>query len=132
MNNESEIAAIADYLNTTLSGHPAASTLLPLTTSNLLEKVHDGILFCYLINTLSKQGPVINEATLKLQKPTLFHKLDHNNKALDGAGKIHLEIVNIRAENIVEMKEATIIGFMNQVVRQRPKEKVAQSYQKRE
>lgn len=34
----------------------------------------------------------------------IFHKLDHNNRAIDGARKIGLEIVNIRAEGIVEKK----------------------------
>ena len=101
MNNDSDLTAISDYLNIALASHPSASNILPTQTSNVLEKLSDGLLLCYLVNTLSKKGNVIEESTLKVNRPTMFHKLDHTNKALDSAKKIGLEIVNIRADHVV-------------------------------
>lgn len=46
--------------------------------------------------------------------------MDQVNKALDAAKKVGLNIVNIRAEFIVEKKENTILGLFNQIKRQRP------------
>lgn len=62
---------------------------------------------------------------LKVTRLDYFNKLEHANKAIDSAKKIGLEIVNIRAEHIVDMKEASVIGLMNQIMRQCPKEKPA-------
>ena len=121
MNNDSELQRISDYLNVALASHQGAASILPTDSSNVLEKLSDGLLLCFLVNTLSKKGPVIDEASLKTQRPTIFHKLDHSNKAIEGAKNIGLEIVNVRAESIVEMKETAVLGLMNQIMRQCPR-----------
>ena len=54
MDNNSELQTISEYLNGILAAHPAASALLPVEPSNVLDKLHDGLLLCYLMNTLSK------------------------------------------------------------------------------
>ena len=104
MDNSSDLLAISNYLNVALESHPSTVNILPTDSSNVLEKLNDGLLLCYLINTLSKKGTIIDEGTLRIQRPTLFHKLDHCNKALEGAKKIGLQIVNIQAQGIVDMK----------------------------
>ena len=90
MNNDSDLTAISDYLNIALANHSGASSILPTETSNVLEKLSDGLLLCFLVNTLSKKGEVIEEKTLKVNRPTMFHKLDHANKAIESARKIGL------------------------------------------
>lgn len=69
---------------------------------------------------MSTDKPVINESLLKKSKPTLFHKLDQVNKALEGAKAIGLNLVNARAQSIVEMKENIVLGMFNQIIRQKP------------
>lgn len=46
--------------------------------------------------------------------------MDQVNQALEAAKKVGLNLVNIRAEFIVEKKENTIIGLFNQIKRQKP------------
>ena len=59
MNNDSELTAISDYFNVALADHSGASNILPTQASNILEKLSDGLLLCYLMNSLSKKGNVI-------------------------------------------------------------------------
>lgn len=72
------------------------------------------------MNCVSTIGPVIKESELKRTKATLFHKMDQVNQALEAAKKVGLNIVNVRAEFIVEKKENAILGLFNQIKRQRP------------
>ncbi len=57
---------------------------------------------------------------MKKTKATLFHKMDQVNQALDAAKRVGLNLVNVRAEFIVEKKENVIIGLFNQIKRQKP------------
>lgn len=74
---------------------------MPVTESTLVEALHDGVILSYIVNCLSKTGPLINESQLKKSKATVFHKLDQVNKALDVTKKVGLNLVNVRAEFIV-------------------------------
>lgn len=69
---------------------------------------------------MSSSGEVVKESSLRKSKATLFHKLDQVNKALEGAKKVGLNLVNARAESIVEQKENIILGMFNQIMRQKP------------
>ncbi len=118
-----------------LSEYEPIAFRLPVTSDNILEQFSDGALFCALINVLATKQlgqELIPMNSIKLEKATIFHKMDNINKALEGAKTLGLTIVNVRAEAIVEEKEAAILGLLNQLARQRPGDKKTSSKQQPE
>lgn len=99
--SKAEKDEVADYVNKTLENYGPAATLLPISSDNLAQALHDGVIISYIVNCLSKKGPVINENELRKTKATVFHKLDQVNKALDSFKSVGLNIINIRAQYIV-------------------------------
>jgi hypothetical protein len=69
-------------VNSTLSDYPAAAHLLPINTTNCIEALHDGRLFCYLMNCISESGPMVREDHLLKTKVNIFDKIGYANKAL--------------------------------------------------
>ncbi len=56
---------------------------------------------------------------------TIFHKMDQVNRALNAAKQAGIQIVNVRAEFIVEKRESALLGLFNQITRQKPREIVS-------
>ncbi|CAH3045459.1 unnamed protein product [Porites lobata] len=119
--SEAERVAFVDWINTALKDDKEAQAYLPINpaTSDVFEKMKDGIILCKMIN-LSVPDTVDERAINKPQsgKSLSIYKIHENmTLALNSARSIGCNIVNIGAEDLEKGKPHLVLGVLWQIIR---------------
>ncbi|EDO40382.1 predicted protein [Nematostella vectensis] len=117
--SKEEQVAFADWINSSLKEDESVHKYLPIDasedSSDLYEKVKDGILLCKMIN-LSAPGTIDERV---INKPPLKVFTIHENQTLviNSALAIGCNLVNIGAGDLAEGKKHLVLGVLWQVIR---------------
>ncbi|KAJ7392218.1 hypothetical protein OS493_013594 [Desmophyllum pertusum] len=119
--SDAERVAFVDWINTALQDDTEAKAYLPMNpvTSELFEKMNDGIILCKMIN-LSVPDTVDERAINKPKsgKSLSIYKIHENmTLALNSASSIGCNIVNIGAEDLEKGKPHLVLGVLWQIIR---------------
>lgn len=119
--SEAERVAFVDWMNSALKEDVEACVYLPINpaTSDVFEKIKDGILLCKMIN-LSAPDTIDERAVNKAKagKALSIYKIHENMMlALNSARAIGCNIVNIGAEDLEKGKAHLVLGVLWQIIR---------------
>ncbi|XP_015761082.1 PREDICTED: plastin-3-like [Acropora digitifera] len=119
--SEAERVAFVDWMNSALKEDVEARVYLPINpaTSDVFEKIKDGILLCKMIN-LSAPDTIDERAVNKAKagKALSIYKIHENMMlALNSARAIGCNIVNIGAEDLEKGKAHLVLGVLWQIIR---------------
>lgn len=124
---ERECQAYCDHLNELLAGYELAA-YLPLSPANLLPRLRDGVLLTHVLHYLYPEAVRVDLLIRGIDMEThgseagnqtaVFEATANLNRALDAARQAkNLVVVNIGAQDILEMKEDLVLGLLWQLIR---------------
>lgn len=115
---DDEKIRFCDLLNLTFLNDPDVQNIFPLNpnTSDLFEKVENGILLCKMVN--DAESGAIDERTINKKLPlNIFQKKENLNLAISAAKSIGCRLININPQLIFDKREHIILGLIWQIVR---------------
>jgi len=111
-----ETEAYCQHINEALGGHPKLGEVLPLNLNNMFQKLADGKVLCLLINYAIPDS--IDERAINFKaKMSQFEQIENLNLAVNSAKAIGCSVVNVGAQDILELREHIILGLIWQVIR---------------
>lgn len=113
---ESEINFIADHITSLLRNDSQVKGKLPLTYTNMVEAMQDGVIICKLINHVVPNTIPLESINLG-ESMNVFQKTENLNLAIDSAKSIGCTIVNVHAASILEGKHHIIMGLLWQITK---------------
>jgi plastin-1 len=120
--NEDERTAFTSHINAVLAGDPDIGHLLPFPTDTfeMFDHCKDGLVLAKLINdsvpdTIDER--VMNKPGRKIKTLNNFHMTENNNINIESAKGIGCSVVNIGAQDIIEVREHLILGLIWQIIR---------------
>lgn len=113
--SEAEQIAFTDWINSQLKDDPDCTSYLPITPSNIFEKLKDGIIFCKMINLSAPK--TIDERAVNKKKLSLILMAENNALVINSASSIGCTVVNIGPNDIVQQKQHLVLGLLWQIIR---------------
>jgi plastin-1 len=120
--NEDERTEFTRHINAVLAGDPDIGHKLPFATDTfeMFDECKDGLVLAKLINdsvpdTIDER--VLNRVGKKIKTLNAFHMTENNNVVIESAKGIGCSVVNIGAQDIIEVREHLILGLIWQVIR---------------
>jgi len=120
--NEDERTEFTRHINAVLAGDPDIGDRLPFPTDTfeMFDECKDGLVLAKLINdsvpdTIDER--VLNRPGKKIKQLNAFHMTENNNIVIESAKGIGCSVVNIGAQDIIEVREHLILGLIWQVIR---------------
>lgn len=111
-----ETEAYCEHINEALGSHPKLAEVLPLNLNNMFEKLADGKVLCLLINYAVHES--IDERVINFKPKLSTYEMHENlNLAINSAKAIGCSVVNVGAQDIIELREHIILGLVWQVIR---------------
>lgn len=123
-----ECNAFSEHINGILQSSEHKNILsnyLPIDGSNFFHNFRDGVLLAYLLDSLKPGSVPLNKLTLnidlsQLNKPktkVIFEVTANLNVSIDAAKNAKLVVVNIGANDVLEMNKDLVLGLVWQIVR---------------
>lgn len=120
--NEDERTEFTRHINAVLAGDPDVGNRIPFPTDTfeMFDECKDGLVLAKLINdsvpdTIDER--VLNRPGKKIKQLNAFHMTENNNIVIESAKGIGCSVVNIGAQDIIEVREHLILGLIWQIIR---------------
>ncbi|EGS20030.1 uncharacterized protein CTHT_0045270 [Thermochaetoides thermophila DSM 1495] len=120
--NEDERTEFTRHINAVLAGDPDIGHRLPFPTDTfeMFDECKDGLVLAKLINdsvpdTIDER--VLNIPGKKHKTLNAFQMTENNNIVIESAKGIGCSVVNIGAQDIIEVREHLILGLIWQIIR---------------
>jgi plastin-1 len=120
--NEDERTEFTRHINAVLAGDADLGHKLPFATDTfeMFDECKDGLVLAKLINdsvpdTIDER--VLNRVGKKIKQLNAFQMSENNNVVIESAKGIGCSVVNIGAQDIIEVREHLILGLIWQIIR---------------
>ncbi|EPZ31339.1 Actinin-type, actin-binding domain-containing protein [Rozella allomycis CSF55] len=123
-----ECSAYCDHLNSILQGSPEFAKIgsyLPLKPETLLTKLRDGIVLAHVLEYIFPHTVAFERLSYKvnleqLNQPktkVIFEVTENLNVVVEAAKKAKLIVVNLGANDLLDMNSDLVLGLLWQIIR---------------